>query len=399
MIMPNIKTDNLSCRELADTINRLNNLTTGGNELYKRNKVSILPLLKKLLQISKRENEWYIYFYGLYAIMYELLRCGDLLEVIKYAEVFYRDSALMDKELPNYPDTNMAEINIWIYSMIYFPYSACHQIDDAKMSIFMHMYEDAALKYGRTFDYYKDEMKLGILYRDIDLVKHGKKYFEQYERNWSGCYVCGHKQFLGYYLLLGEIDMAEELMQIFIHRQIPKQYQWCYEYCQEAETSSLYVTLLEDCLTVGNPAAFRYFYEKYWSTLPREEQRSTPDIWNRTSRLFFCAIAGDFKDLESDIHEAENDVKESCTFATLDLIEEALQWMCYFWLLDHYGISQVLINLPGLQEDGLKKSSLSISSYFEHMADDAGSKFQLSRAKFDYQLLKDTYYEVLTYGH
>lgn len=68
----------------------------------------------------------------------------------RYAEIYYKDSALyMDRELPNYPDTDMPLLNI--YTLVFEAYYEYYQIDDAKMEVFMKQYGEAAQKYGRKF--------------------------------------------------------------------------------------------------------------------------------------------------------------------------------------------------------------------------------------------------------
>lgn len=390
MLMENVRTGNLASRELADAVKRLQKMTDGRYDVrfYKDNGQTLMQVIKKIMRLSKQEKEWYVYFLSLYESIHVCHRSGQKITAIKYAEIFYRDSALyMDRVLPNYPDTDMKYLNIYMYSTIFDNYFQFYQIDDNKMNKFMEMYEAAALKYGRAYMYYNCEMEMGILYHDLEIAEHGRYNFEKYEHEMNNCYVCNHRRYLGYYLLRGDIDRAEKLMQDFRQRRIPKKYQWCYDNCELAqEDYAMYYEVLGYTLRVGSPEAFRLFYGKYWLTLPKEKRRES------TLFVFFCAIAGDFDELEEqDLRMAEKDVRECGRMTTLGTMMDSLNWMCYFRLLDRSGIKEVMIDLPGLLgNDNGKTDSLAISTYFEQRADEEGMKFGLARAKFDYAMLKNT---------
>ncbi|MDE6203354.1 MAG: hypothetical protein K2G19_07745, partial [Lachnospiraceae bacterium] len=266
-------------------------------------------------------------------------------------------------------------------------YLSFYQIDDNKMKKFMEMYETAALKYGKTYMYYESEMEMGILYHDLEMAEHGRRYFEKYEHDMNTCYVCGHEQYLGYYLLCGDIDLAEKLMQDFRQKRIPQKYQWCYKNCELAqEDYAMFYEILKYSLIAGSPEGFRLFYQKYWLTLPKEKRRED------TLFMFCCAITGDFDELdEKDLRMAEKDVRDCGRMTTLGTMIDSLNWMCYFRLLDRSGIREVMIELPDLlKNDNGKTNSLAISRYFEQRADEAGTKLGRARAKFDYPMLKNT---------
>ena len=137
--------DEVSLPELSEAIRKTQKLTDGEYELYNSNEAVLMKLLRKILRLSKQEKEWHVYFYALYEILYEAVRCDNYADIIKYAEVYYKESALhMDRELPNYPNTNMAFLNTWIYDMIFDAYYLYHQIDDAKMTLFMKNFGSGA---------------------------------------------------------------------------------------------------------------------------------------------------------------------------------------------------------------------------------------------------------------
>lgn len=383
--------DGIRNEELANAVRSAQKLTDGAYELYNRNEETIMKLLQKILRLSKEEKVWHLYFYALYEIMYEAVRCGNYPAVVKYAEVYYKDSDLyMDKELPNYPQTNMSYLNTWIYDQIFSAYFQYHQIDDAKMDAFMKKFEEAALKYGRTVNYYECELELGALYRDPDLLERGKKKFEKYEHEIKGCYVCHHKPLFGYYLYNGLRELAVEFFESIVQKRIPKQHQWCYEYCEAAEADDLCAYLLQISLRLGRAEEFQYFFEKYWLKLAEKKREGE----FRTTYIYADAIAGKWEQMSGDLHMAEQDVAESAKNTTVDNIEFGLMWWCYFALLDQSGVHEVTISLPGLapKENG-KTDCRDISVYFEKRADEYGMKFAQARVKYDYGLMKKTYRE------
>lgn len=323
-ILRNTKPEEIANAELANAVRQLQRISDGGYELRDVNHHTIVKLLKKILNLAKQDKEWYVYFEGITDILYQYGRFGDYLEMVKYAEIFYRDSALyMEQALAKYPDTNLSYMNTWIYDLIFEAYWHYHQIDDRKMDAFMKQYEENAIKYGNTFCYYMDEMQLAALYRDVEMAKHGAQYFEKYESEMRSCYICCHKQYLGYYLLLDNRQKAEELLLTFLHRRIPKEHLWCYKYCQQTENNAIYANVLKYCIELGAIDDFRYFYRKYWVKQPDESWRAGEDLWQRTLSMYLCAISGHFEQMEEDLRQAEEDVKNAAHYGTLD---NAVKW-------------------------------------------------------------------------
>lgn len=383
--------DGISNAELAGAVRNAQKLTDGEYQLYNRNEATLMKLLQKIMRLSREEKEWHLYFYALYELMYEATRCGNYPAVIKYAEVYYKDSDLyMDKELPNYPQTNMAYMNTWTYEQIFSAYFQYHQISDAKMDVFMKKFEEAALKYGRTAGYYECEMELGVLYRDPELLEHGKKNFEKFENDIKSCYVCKSKPLFGYYLYNGQRKTAEEFYDTIVQKRIPKQHRWCYQYCESAEAEALCAYVLQTSLRLCRAEEFRYFYEKYWLKLTEKKRKGE----YKTLYIFADAIAGKWDQMKEDLHEAEQDVAEGAKDTTVDNVELSLMWWCYFALLDKSGVHEVTIDLPGLaQKENGKTDCMDISAYFEKRADEYGMKFARARAKYDYPLTKKTHWE------
>lgn len=390
MIIRNTKPEQIENVELADIVRKLRRLSDGGYDLLDNNHETIVRLLKRALKLAKQEKEWDVYFEGLEDIIYQYQRASDILEIVKWAEIFYRDSALyMDNALPNYPNSRLGYYNTFTYELIFNAYRDSCEIDDAKMDVFMKQYEENAIKYGKTYNYYGSEMQLGLLYRDVDMVRHGAQHFEKYEHELDGCYICGHEQYLGHYLLLGNRQGAEELMLDFIHRRIPQRHLWCYNYCEAAQPQNLYVRILWYCMRLGKAEDFQYFYKKYWLGLPIESRRT--GNWTALSR-HLCAVARDFNELETDLGKAEEDVKNAARNSTMDNVENCLSWWRYFALLDKSGVHELAIDLPELQKDADGKApTLAVSCYFEKRADEYGMRFAQVRKKYDYQFVKESY--------
>ena len=201
------------------------------------------------------------------------------------------------------------------------------------------------------------------------------------------------------------------MMQDFVNKNIPKQHLWCYKRCRAALPESLYRYVLAMCINCGNEDAFRHLYKKYWKKLPYESQWESDAS---TFRRLLCVLPGTFKDLEDDIREAEKDIKENEKHeTTVGNIEYALDWWCYFTLLDRSGVHEIEIDLPGLGASGVEMggkaqasddedsakglkgadvvSVLAVAEYMEKRADELGALFSKARARFDYEGLKGTY--------
>lgn len=376
--------------ELRELVFRSQELTRAGWYLYEQNYKVLSPLLKRILKLTKQEKEWYLYFYALYDLLYLNGRDNNYTEIVKYAEIYYKDSAqYMDKALPAYPGTDMPYLNVWIYGRIFEAYASYYQIDDAKMDAFMKKYEEAALKYGKTYCYYEDEMALSMLYQDADRAKRAARSFLVYEKEMRSCYVCGHKDYLRHFLLIGQVQKAEELMLDYIHKNIPKEHLWCYQYCENAEPDAMYRSVLAGCAQCGKREAFLYFYEKYWKTLPIETQLDTE---GSAFQNLLCAFGGHFDKLGEALEQVVEDVSEANKDTTVNNMDAFLEWWCFFCLLDQSGVHSVKIELAGLETDDAGMADTQrVSGYMEEIADSYGGKFAQARRQFDYGFTKDSY--------
>lgn len=388
MMFPFVNTKILTCEELVDFIMQVRLFTSGGYDMYDQNEDTIIRLLDKILLLSKKEKEWYVYFDALYNMLYILTRGGNHKKILKYAEIYYKDSAeYMDKELPNYRDTDMAETNTYCCSNIFNAYIGYHQIDDKKMEDFMKMYKETVHKYGGEVHYYKDEMSLSALYRDKERFRQAKNNFEKYEV--ENCYVCMHLPYFSYYFLNHDMESAEEFLDTILKRKIPKKHQWCYERCQNTRIQTLYHHVLEDCISVGNAEYFHYIYEKYWK---KTAKRQNPENGRSSigTSAFCCAIAGDFSEMEWDLQRAEEEIQSLSKYSTENACHRCLRWWGYFKLLEKSGVEKIELALPQREKKILTAEA---AAYFEEKADEYGKLFENARKRFDYSLIKNTYRE------
>ncbi len=389
-----LKNDNL-----ARLVRSVQNMTRGSYQMYNQNYESLSSMLKKILQLSKQEKEWYLYFETIDDLLNLNSRVHNYAEIVKYAEIYYKDyDAHMEAELPNYPNTLLGALNTWIYEKIFEAYYEYYQIDDAKMEIFLKRYEQVALQFGKEYTYYSGLIKLGMLYRDMERTQEAARKFLVYADDMARtyCYVCGHFPYLGQLLLTRQDQKAEELMLKMLHKNIPQKYQWCYRQCEMVQLDAMYVCML--CMSVrsGRIDAFHYFYKKYWSKLERKNQ-CAPD--NGSFQRLMGVYGGYFDRIEEDLQQALDNIKDENKHTTIGNMYEFLQWWCYFCLVDRGGIHKISIALPELELDENRQvSTLEFSDYLQKKADIYGRKFAQVRAKFDYDHVKADYQEVFLEG-
>lgn len=399
MMFSSFKTEYMDSEELRQLVNQIKTLTRGGYDAYDANAETILRCLDKILLLAKEEKEWYLYFRALYYMLYELSRQdnGDR-RILKYAEIYYKDQKLyMDRELPNYPDTDMSEINTDCMDVIFSVYRGYYQIQDKKMDEFMKLFEECALKYGHKYLYYNALIKLGILYHDINMVKKGKENFEK--SVFTGCYVCNHYAHFGYYLMLDDLVGAEELLDRLVNKNIPQKHKWCYNYCGRATEKGMCGRILCYCIQLGKTEMFFDVFERRGKYLFCEGDRE-----DGTTYFLFRLRAGDMSGLEDAMEQAVADIEleEKQQTSTLGSIYDFLCWYCYFHLLEKSGILKVKVNLgrsdtPRADKEGLTKCG-ELGTYYERKADEVGTKFAKSRKMFDYEGLKKSYEECIGIG-
>lgn len=211
----------------------------------------------------------------------------NYVEVVKYAELFYKEYDLhMEEELPKYKGTDMDVNNVYIYDLIFETYSEYAQIDDAKMDAFMQRYEEMVQKYGKAYIYYNSEMQMAKLYHDAGRARTAAKKYLKHIKECESCYICSHKRYLHQLIQIGQNQEAERLMLKLVNKDIPQEHLWCYEYCESAEPIELYELVLEDCIWEGKSEEFWYFYEKYWKKQPVEVRKKGMGLLNVLDSYF-----------------------------------------------------------------------------------------------------------------
>lgn len=386
-----IERNHVQSPELLKLIDKANQLTDGdGYKLYDDNAESLERVLDKILVLAKQEKEWYCYFIVLYEMLYLLDRSEKHMKVLKYAEIFYRDSKLyFDLAVSNHPGTGLGNYATWSYGMIYSTYKKFPQITDEKMQTFMESFRKTALQYGDPKEYFHDMLKLALVYRDKEMAKQNKEGLEQYEI--KSCYLCAVRPILGYYLLCEDYEALEQMIKEIRTRTIPMQHRWCYRHCHLAKDKELISAVLDYCTLLGRSAYFHKLLKEN-----AELFRIKDGDWD-TSIACYHACVGDWTYLEEHIEQAEEDVKDwkhGRQSATGHLYN-CLCWYCYFVLLDRQGTHAVRIGLEGNEVPQLENgncSCLELAAYFEQEADTIGAQMEASRKKFDYGAIKKSYF-------
>lgn len=401
--------EGVQSREILRLMEKANKLTDGdGYKLYDDNAESLERILDKILTTAKQEKEWQCYFRTLYEMFYLLSRQDKCIKMLKYAEVFYRDSALyMDIAVADYPDIDTGYYSILCYSQIFSVYKKFPQITDEKMEAFMKQYCQTVEKYGEDKNYYQDNLTLALLYKDITTAKQAKEKLEQSDIR--SCYLCAMKSVLGYYLLCEDYESLEHMIFEIRTRQIPAKHRWCYAHCYLAEDRELIREVLGYCLMFGRS---EYFHKLL------DENRNLFEIKPddaETLEFYLYACLRDWTNLSVAVKEMEKDVEnwQKGQQSTLGYMHDCLCWYCYFTMLDREerkeaatepdrsGTHKVATKLAEKVKTEYEKlenkkcSCLDIAAYFEKEADKIGAQMEASRKKFDYGALKRSYKECI----
>lgn len=401
--------DGVQSREILNLMEKANKLTDGdGYKLYDDNAESLERILDKILITAKQEKEWQSYFRALYEMFYLLSRGDKCIKMLKYAEVFYRDSALyMDIAVADYPDIDTGYYSILCYSQIFSVYKKFPQITDEKMEAFMKQYRQTVEKYGEDKNYYQDKLTLSLLYKDMTTAKMEKEKLEQSDIR--SCYLCAMKPVLGYYLLCEDYESLEHMIFEIRTRQIPAKHRWCYAHCYLAEDRELIREVLGYCLMFGRS---RYFHKLL------DENRSLFEIKPddaETLEFYLYACLRDWTNLIAAVKEMEKDVEnwQKGQQSALGYMHDCLCWYCYFTMLDREGRKEAAtepdrfethevvtklaekVNTEYGKLENEECSCLDIAAYFEKEADKIGVQMEASRKKFDYSALKRSYKECI----
>ncbi len=424
-VFENLKKNCVQSEEILRLINKADSLTDGDYELYDINSDSLERILDRILVAAKQGKEWYCYFFTLHKMLYLLIRGDKCKKILKYAEIFYRDSELyMDSAVLNYPDTDIGEYNTCCYSMIFSCYRKFPQITDEKMEAFIERYHESIKKYGDDIYYYQDKLKLALMYKDTEAAKLAKEGLEKCEI--ESCYLCIMKPVLGYYLLCEDYESLEHMIFEFRTRAIPAKHRWCYKYCHMAEDEELIAEVLDYCLMIGRSEYFRKLLEK------EKKLFQSKDEDTYTSKYYIYACLGDWSFLQRAVERAKDDIEnwKKGEQSALGYMYDCLCWYCYFTKLDSCGTHEVVTELAGKEVPEIEESEcavtrsetlqcempeesemlgtaepdkevpkegtgkcacLELAAYFEREADKIGAQMEASRKRYDYSALKQSY--------
>lgn len=359
------------------------------------NSEQIIPLMPKLLSLAKAEKEWYLYFDGLYDLIYRLTwqaqKAGPR-KVIQYAEVFYKACSLyLEEALALCPDSDLAITVSFTYSYIFKNYSQFYQIDDQKMDYFWKHYRHIVDQYGGERDYWECRMEYAFMMRDREMAAEAMAGIQKYPME-LGCYICHNGALLESAMFFGDSEGVRRETDKILNREIPKQYLHQYNTCHNGTAFSQYYEVLERALRCGQSGIFLEFLPEA-AALFKDE----PDAGDKEDTLlcYFRACAGDFSSLEADLKVAALDLEKMDVNTTTDAVDYSLSWYVYFILLCRKGVESVSLSaasplLPPSLPDGSYSCS-GLSACFGQEADRLGALMQKSRRAFPYAALKKDY--------
>lgn len=359
---------------------------------YSNNGETLIALIAEVLPPVKKKEEWQIYFELLTDLFYLLNTESQYRKLIKYAEMFYQDLELhLDRAIRQHPGSDLGVNCIYVLSQIHDVYVRLHQINDEKMEQFCRLYKRATDKYGKVSSYWSDQLDLALIYGDAAMADLAAEKCLQYPKT-NGCYVCNQCNFLGYYLLRGRAQEAEDLIRRLIAKDIPKDKLWCYDRCQRADGVSLYEQLLIYAADQGRPAEFKRFLSEFLAI--SDGNHNEKDRY--TAYPFLRAAVDDFSLLSFDMEVLKEDLEDTSMSKTYDEFRFLLMWYVYFEKLSRKGVKTVLLEVntkefPLANDEGETKVNLA-KAFFLAQADDLGMKFEQSRSKFNYMSLKESYF-------
>ncbi len=386
--------DQLQNKKLREWVRQVDSLTdsSDGYECYAEHGEQLKVLLNNIMIFAIKEDAWYLYFHALRYMFYILSRYDmDKKVALKCAKNYFMFRACrMNREIPNYVDTNISELNGYILNEIFRIYKEDCSINDAWMDSYMRFFKYCVDMYKEKWCYYHAMIRLGLLYQDKEMAKKGKQKFDKLDCSY--CYICSHEVYLGYYLLFDDLESAEALLHNLVEKRIPVNYLWSYKKCARANKKSLYEKLLGYCLLLGKSEFFHKIFKEHGKELFGEEK----EVY--TSGILYHLLTGKMDQIEEDIKQAAEDLmlekREQTT--TLSSIFDFLCWVSYFSILEENGVREVKGDFPreiGIDGTDGKYQVPVLKAYFEHRADILGKQMEEARKKFSYQKLKESYKE------
>ncbi len=428
MILEDLKRNDVVDDRLWEMIDRANKLTEGDNSSRDSNAQVLIPLMKKILSLSKERREWKVYFCD----MMELFRLSrrpkinDVPLTFQVAEMFHQDYALHLDEKIGYFKKNWHHRIPSLASMILRFYLDYPQIDDQKINRMLEIFLECEDYYGNqlTCGDYLRVMTLAVLNKDKELAEQARKKIQaaNFEKSW--CYVCAYvTPMIKYYLLHKDFDTVQDMALSVYKNAIPIKYQSCSRFIQCEDKEDIISRTLEACLRYGNSQMFNRGFGE-WKTLYEEPIEG--EIWD-TFEVLFHALAGDWSRGEERLRLAEKDDRDRRQYKEVprECLYISLCWYCYFQMLEKQGVNYIELELGeelpsyGEKQQGKIKakdkeiaenhcsesrdvsgsnkrriwSCQEASQYFEEQADFLGAEMDQARKNFGYQTVKKTFEE------
>lgn len=404
MILEEIKRSEVRDGRLWGMIEKANELTrSGAYASWDENAATLIPLMKRILSLARKLEEWEIYFYDM-SMLFRLSRrprINDVRLTFQVAEMFHQDWAGNLEEKIGRLGKRWHKLVASIASMILRFYLDYPQIDDGKISRALNIFLECEERYGSSWNQgdYCRVMELAVINRDKELAEVARKKLETVDfEKWN--YISSYAEpMIEYYLLHKDFDSVLDMVYRICERQIPMRYQKCslFVLSEGADKETFILRAFENCLQYGDSRMFRLGFDK-WGYLyekPIEgEIRSTVEV-------ILHALAGEWSRGEERLRLAENDDRDrKQQRAPRECVYWSLCWHWYFRLLEKQGTRSVNLDLE--ERDGAGGGSRAWScreaaGYFERQADCLGAEMDRARKRFGYRTVKKNFEEIFGY--
>ena len=158
--------DQLQNKKLREWVRQVDSLTdsSDGYECYAEHGEQLKVLLNNIMIFAIKEDAWYLYFHALRYMFYILSRYDmDKKVALKCAKNYFMFRACrMNREIPNYVDTNISELNGYILNEIFRIYKEDCSINDAWMDSYMRFFKYCVDMYKEKWCYYHAMIRLGL---------------------------------------------------------------------------------------------------------------------------------------------------------------------------------------------------------------------------------------------
>ncbi len=238
MILGQVQRNHVIDDKLWELVQRANHLTEGGYEVWDDNAAALVPVMERILVLSREREEWQIYFYDMAKLFWFIRRStvNNIPLSFKISEMFHHD---FTQRLGENVGSFGSEWRVDLASKILSFYCEYPQMDDRKIERMMDVFCECEKRYGGQWNYgnYTAVMDFALLNKDKALAEEAAKKLKA--APYDGrcyCYVCNYaRPMIGYYILHKESEEAKEMVLRIIGKDIPAKYRWCFEECQQAD--------------------------------------------------------------------------------------------------------------------------------------------------------------------